>query len=107
MEVGTEVSLYELKEISPIKTAKFLAVFHFLISLVFFIPFFAVFSTISFIHPPTLQNGQPMPKFPFVFLLLMPLFYAIGGFMLGLIGSIAYNELAKRLGGIELKIGKK
>jgi hypothetical protein len=38
------------------------------------------------------------------FALLMPIFYAVMGFVFGVVGAFIYNVLAKWVGGIELEV---
>ena len=77
----------QITNISPLQTAKVLAVLYFVITLPFLL----------------LMLVMPGSKQPFIssFLLVMPFFYALFGFLFTLFGAWVYNFVAKRVGGIE------
>jgi len=80
----------QLVRLSPFQFAKVLAVLYFLIS----IPF------VAFMWLMSQFGSHPQPFFS-GFLLLMPLFYVIFGFVFSLLGAWLYNVAAKWVGGIE------
>jgi hypothetical protein len=97
--------MVQIKRIGVKQTAKVLAVFYFLISLVFVLPM-AVFTL--FIG--TLggqKSGLSGATFGGLFLLLMPLVYAAIGFVMAAITAVIYNAIAKRVGGIEIELDSK
>ena len=77
----------QITHISPLQTAKVLAVMYFVIALPFLL----------------LMLVMPGPRPPFFsgFLLVMPFFYALFGFLFTLFGAWVYNSVAQRIGGIE------
>jgi predicted permease len=80
----------QITQISPIQTAKVIAVMYFVIT----IPVFAVMVLISFFGP----KGNA--GFSLV-MLLLPFLYLIMGFIFTAITAAVYNFVAKRIGGIE------
>lgn len=80
----------QISNISPLQTAKILAVIYFVIALPFLL----------------LMLVMPGPKPPFFsgLLLVMPFFYALSGFLFTLFGAWVYNFVAKRIGGIEFTV---
>jgi hypothetical protein len=81
----------QILSIAPLQTAKIIAALWFVISL----PFLFFMGVMMFTMP-----GEARAAFGGM-MLLMPVFYAISGFIFTLIGAWVYNMLAKRLGGIE------
>lgn len=77
----------QITHISPLQTAKVLAVMYFVIALPFLL----------------LMLVMPGPRPPFFsgLLLVMPIFYALFGFLFTLFGAWVYNFVAQRIGGIE------
>ena len=80
----------QISNISPLQTAKVLAVMYFVIALPFML----------------LMLAMPGPRPPFFsgLLLVMPFFYALSGFLFTLFGAWVYNFVAKRIGGIEFTV---
>jgi len=69
----------------------------------FFVPFFLIMAALA-PHLPPQQRGVMMALgtgFAFCF----PFFYAVMGFVFGVIGASVYNLVAKWIGGIEVEIG--
>jgi hypothetical protein len=97
----------KLKRIAPLQAGKMLAAFYGLMSLLVvpFMMFFLALSTLA-----SRGHGGPSP-FPFVFglgmgivfALLLPFFYALMGFVFGVISAWLYNLLARWIGGFELE----
>lgn len=79
----------QIINISPIQSAKVIALMYFLISL----PFVGLMA-ISFPLSPAPQPGIG-------FLVLFPFVYLIFGFIFTALGAWFYNLVAKRVGGIE------
>lgn len=67
---------------------------------------FAIIGILGFIFadPTVMQNGQPAPKFPWLFFAFAPLFYGGMGYIFTRLGCFAYNIIANRFGGIEFTI---
>ena len=82
----------QLVNISPIQTAKVLAVLYFVISL----PFILIMAI------PVLMS--PASTMPLLVLLAMPFFYLAIGFISTLIGAAIYNLVASKIGGIEVTV---
>ena len=80
----------KITHISPVQTAKVLALLYFMLS----IPF-VVFMVLSLWGMPSEQRP------PVFFLVFLPLFYLVFGFISTAIGAWGYNLVAKWIGGIE------
>jgi hypothetical protein len=77
----------QITSISPLQTAKVFAVLYFVIALPFLLMMLAM-------------PGQK-PPFMSGYLLAIPFFYALFGFVSTLIGAWVYNFVAQYIGGIE------
>ncbi len=91
-----------LARISPLQLGIVLAVLYGLLSLIVFVPMGLLFSG----HHSVGSATSATPAFPFsgIFLLAMPVLYAIMGFISGVIGAAVYNVVAKFTGGIEVTV---
>ena len=95
-----------LTNINPLQAGKVLAALYFGISLLF-IPFFLVAILVSSFaaHAQPGFHADPVPAIAgvgVVFLIFVPLFYAILGFVGGALGALIYNLVAKFTGGLEM-----
>ena len=89
-----------LQRIAPLQAGKIFGALYGLLSLLF-IPMM-----ILFMGAAALAGGKPVgpPMFVAVgMMVLAPLFYALMGFITGLIGAWVYNLLAGWMGGFELE----
>lgn len=95
-----------LKRIGPLQAGKILGALYGVMGLLF-IPFMVFFMSIGAMA--SANAGSEAPPLPFVFgmgvgfMILAPVFYAVMGFVTGVLGALAYNVLAKWLGGFELE----
>ncbi len=80
----------QITRISPVQTAKVMALLYFLMSLPMVLFMFAIYS------------HAPAPR-PFMAgtLVLMPVFYLVFGFIFTVVGAWVYNLVAKWVGGVE------
>lgn len=86
-----------IKNVNALSLAKVQAFFLGLMGLVLMIPFFLISLFV-------LDGQSPFAPFSFLFILLIPLFYAFMGFVMGLVMGWLYNVIAKWVGGIEVTI---
>ncbi len=84
----------QIRHVSVIQTAKVFAFLYLLLG-VFFVAIMAVFA--SFSH-------GPRPPIFMGFMLAMPIFYMIFGFIFTVIGAWIYNLIAGWTGGIEFTL---
>lgn len=84
---------HRLTQISVAKTAGVLAIVYLVLSALFFIPFGLLALAIPQLRPPV---WGPL------FLFVMPLFYAVCGFLVICLFALIYNVVASRTGGIEV-----
>lgn len=94
-----------VKRIGVIQLGKILAALYGFMGLLI-VPFFLLFGAIAALAP---QKGDAPPAIAVVIVSLvmavgLPLFYALMGFLIGVIGAAMYNLIAKWLGGLELDI---
>ncbi len=82
--------MFEIKKLSLLSVAKVVAVF------------MAIIGLISIIGLITSKGGS----FNFVVLVLVPLTYAVLGFILGAVISFLYNIIARFIGGIKIELEK-
>jgi len=88
-----------LANVSPLKLGITLAVIYGIVSIVFLVPLFLVLSLVG------AANGTKGGVVPFifsgVFVIFLPIIYAVLGFIGGVIAAFVYNLVAKWTGGIE------
>jgi hypothetical protein len=90
----------EIKKISGHKTSKAFA----LTFAILMLPFSFIALTFFFIGPEIeTPNGESMPRFPFLFFALAPLFYGVMFYLMQRLFCWAYNIVAKRFGGFEFE----
>jgi hypothetical protein len=89
-----------LTYISPLKLGIVLGIIYGIMSLIFAVPFFLIFSMIG---AASARPGAPaLPViFTGVFVIFLPIIYAVLGFIGGVIAAFIYNLVAKWTGGIE------
>ena len=89
-----------IKRFAPLQLGKMLAVLYGIMGLVF-CPFLLLFSTLA-AH----TGGRPGMGMMFGtgFALLLPVFYAVMGFIGGVVSGFLYNLIAKWIGGIEVEV---
>jgi len=89
-----------LTNVSPLKLGITLAVIYGIMSLVFLVPFFLIFSVIGAVGARTGAHALPV-IFSGVFVIFLPVIYAALGFIGGVIAAFIYNIVAKWTGGVE------
>lgn len=90
-----------IKRIAPLQLGKMLAILYGIMGLIF-IPFFLIMSAAASQLPAEQRVG--MMALGAGFALLMPVFYAVMGFVTGALGALIYNVVAKWIGGIEVEV---
>ena len=101
----TTTTTRRLKSITPLQAGKMLGALHGAMALVF-VPFFLLFALVGSFLPKSAEAPPPLAIFAIGLglAILMPLFYAATGFVMGLLGALIYNLIAKWFGGIEFEI---
>jgi len=96
-----------LTNINPLKLGITLAVIYGVMSLIFVIPFIAIMSLVGASNAHAHAPNQAMPVlFTGVFMIFLPVIYAVLGFIGGVIAAFIYNVVAKWTGGIEFTTGE-
>ena len=91
----------QIKKFGVLQTAKIAAVMYFAISLIFVIPF----GLIAFISGAARgREGVAGAFFGGVFIIFMPIIYAVMGFVFVALGCLFYNLVANYFGGVEIEI---
>jgi hypothetical protein len=90
-----------IKRFAPLQLGKMMALGYGIMGLLF-CPIFLLMSLFS-AHLPN-QQRVGMLAFGTGFALLMPVLYAVMGFIFGVVGAFIYNILAKWVGGIEVEV---
>ncbi len=96
----------KLKRIAPLQAGKMLAALYGLLSLVL-VPVMLAFMAFGSLAARS-QGGGNVPPLPLMlgmgagFMIMLPLLYALMGFVFGVIGAWVYNLLSKWIGGFEL-----
>jgi hypothetical protein len=88
----------ELTYVAPLRAGVVLAVLYGIVSLIF-VPFFLLAAVLGS------RTGAPFPAaFGVGFAVLMPVLYAVAGFLAGVIGAALYNLITKWTGGFEFQV---
>jgi hypothetical protein len=89
-----------LAHISPLQLGIVLGILYGLVSLIFLIPMFLIMSMVG--AASARSGAQAVPViFTGVFMIFLPIIYAVVGFIGGVITAFIYNLVAKWTGGIE------
>ncbi len=93
-----------ISHISPLQLGTVLAVLYGTLALVVFVPLFLIIGLVVS-HLPQTANQQPMPAIGMVAsAVIAPIFYAVFGFIGGVIAAFVYNLVAGWTGGIEFTL---
>jgi len=95
------VTKRRIKRFAPLQLGKMLAVLYGIMGLLF-VPFFLIMSAFASQMPAEQRIG--IMAFGMGFALLMPVMYAAMGFVLGALGALIYNLVARWIGGIEVEV---
>jgi hypothetical protein len=90
-----------LKRIAPLQLGKMLGVLYGILGLIF-VPFFLLMTAMSSQMPSESRTG--IVAMGAGFALFAPVLYALMGFIIGIIGALVYNLVAKFVGGIEVEV---
>jgi hypothetical protein len=90
-----------IKRIAPVQLGKMLAILYGIMGLIF-IPFFLIASALASAMPARQRVG--MMALSAGFAVAAPLMYAAMGFVIGALGAVIYNVVAKWIGGIEVEV---
>ncbi|MGH7959223.1 MAG: DUF3566 domain-containing protein [Opitutaceae bacterium] len=90
-----------IKRVSPLQLGKILALLYGIIGLIA-IPFFLFIASVSAQLPPDQQ--APFMAMGAGAALFAPILYAVVGFIIGVIGAVIYNLVARWVGGIEVEV---
>jgi hypothetical protein len=90
-----------IKSIAPLQLGKMMALCYGILGLLL-CPIFLIMSLFA-AHIPN-QQRVGMMALGTGFALAMPVFYAVMGFVFGVIGAFVYNLIAKWIGGVEVEV---
>jgi hypothetical protein len=90
-----------LTNVSPLKLGITLGVIYGILSLIIVVPLFLIISLVG-AATAAKGGGQALPAlFSGVFIIFLPIIYAVLGFIAGVIMAFVYNLVAKWTGGVE------
>lgn len=94
-----------LKRIAPLQFGKVVGAVYGLLSLIF-VPFMLLFALIGSLVPS--EHNSPSPLIAvgiaLVLAIILPIFYAVMGFIFGALGAWGYNLVSGLVGGIEVEV---
>ena len=91
-----------IKSFGVLQTAKFAAVLYFILFAIFMIPFGLFAMPTRFAGHDARSTSEIILRI--LFILFMPVIYALISFVFVAIGCLVYNVIAKHIGGIEIEI---
>jgi hypothetical protein len=91
----------KIKRIAPVQLGKMLALLYGIMGLIF-VPIILIMSAVSSQMPAEQRGG--MMGVGVGFALAAPFMYAAMGFVVGALGALVYNLVAKWIGGIEVEV---
>ena len=89
-----------LTNVNPLKLGITLAVIYGVMALIFMVPFFLILSLAGAASAKTGAHALPV-IFSGVFVIFLPIIYAVLGFIGGVLAAFIYNLVAKWTGGVE------
>jgi len=89
----------ELKKINVLSSAKISGVIGVIIGLILGI----ITALIRAIAGPVFDGARAGLGLEFLYIIIFPVIYGIGGFIFGVLNALIYNIIAKWIGGIELE----
>jgi len=97
--------MYSIRSIDVISRAKIMAAVHGCLSLLF-VPILVLAGLVSILVGP---SSDKLPVIAAIgvgvlFAIVLPLFYAAIGFLIGALGAWVYNMVAMRIGGIKIEL---
>jgi hypothetical protein len=99
--------MFQLKKIDIGSVALYSFIMFLFLGLIIFLPLGLMFSLISNFIPDTEELGSGfLPIFSGIFIIIVPLFYAVFGTIMNVIIVLIYNLLSIKFGGIKLTIEK-
>jgi hypothetical protein len=90
-----------IKRIAPLQLGKMLAILYGIMGLIF-IPFFLIMSAVATQMPSEQRVG--MMAMGAGFAVFAPLVYGAMGFIIGALGAVLYNLIARWIGGVEVEV---
>jgi hypothetical protein len=99
--------MFKLKNIDIGSVALYSFIMFLILGLIIFLPLGLIFSLVSNFMPDAGEMSTGMlPIFSGVFMIIIPLFYAVFGTIMNVIIVFIYNLLSMKFGGIKLTIEK-
>jgi len=99
--------MYQLRKIDIGTVALYSFLMFLILSLIIFIPFGLIITLVSTLVPSTGEMETEMfPFFGGIFLIVVPLFYAVIATIMNVLMALLYNLLSLKLGGIKVSLEK-
>lgn len=97
--------MHQIKRIDIGSVALYSFIMFLILGLVFFLPIGLIFSVVSTFFPHSGEFGPYiMPFFSGIFIVLIPLFYAVVGTITNVIIAAVYNLISVKFGGIKVDL---
>lgn len=98
-----------IKRVAPLQAGKMFGILHTCMGLIFLPIFMLAAAAGAFAPHATAQTGSVPPPAAIAGImmgmgLLLPVFYGVMGFLVGVIGAAIYNVIARWIGGIEVEV---
>lgn len=90
-----------LKRIAPLSAGKISGILYGIVGLLF-APVFALMTLLSPALPEDQRTG--MMAFGLGAIVMFPIIYAVMGFIVGILGALLYNLVARWVGGLEVEV---
>ena len=99
--------VYKIKSFDLGSVLLYSFLMYLILGLIIFIPIGLIFSIVSNFIPDTGEfDSTIFSFFGGIFLILIPIFYAVAGSIMNALVVLLYNLLSKKFGGIKLEIDK-
>lgn len=99
--------MFQLKKIDIGSVALYSFIMFLILGLIIFLPLGLMFSLISSFIPDAGEfESEMIPIFSGVFIIIIPLFYAVFGTITNVIIAFVYNLISLKFGGIKLTVEK-
>ena len=99
--------MFQIKKIDVASVALYSFIMFLILGLLIFLPLGLMFSLISSFIPDSGEfDSEMLPIFSGIFIIIIPIFYAVFGTIMNVIIVFIYNLLSMKFGGIKIQLEK-
>ena len=99
--------MFQIKKIDIASVALYSFIMFLILGLLIFLPLGLMFSLISSFIPDSGEfDSEMLPIFSGIFIIIIPIFYAVFGTIMNVIIVFIYNLLSMKFGGIKIQLEK-